>query len=133
MFLVLSILGFANSLYLVWKHYQKKPLVCPLNHDCNIVTESRWSSVFGIRNEVLGAVFFALLLDGVILLFLLPTREATILFLFLMGTGGSLLFSLFLLYLQIFVIKDYCFYCLLSALITLFLFANSILLNNFSS
>jgi len=128
LFIVLCVLGLANSLYLVRKHQQKKPLICPLEHDCSVVTESRWSHVFGVRNEVLGTLFFLSLLGGILSTIFAPALQPTIFFLLIMGTGGSLLFSGFLIFVQIKIIKDYCFYCLLSALITLFLFLNSLLL-----
>lgn len=128
LFIVLCVLGLANSLYLVRKHYQKKPLVCPLEHDCSVVTEGKWSHVFGIRNELLGSLFFLLLLGGALSTIFVPVFQPTIFILFIIGTGGSLLFSGFLIFVQIRIIKDYCFYCLLSALITIFLFLNSLLL-----
>lgn len=127
--MVLSVLGIVNASYLFWKHRQKKPLVCPLDHDCSVVTESKWSNIFGIRNEIIGGLFFLLLLVGVFVALLVPMLEAMIFLIFLISAGGALLFSLFLVFIQKYVIKDYCFYCLLSALITLLLFLNSILLN----
>jgi len=126
--MVLSLLGLANSSYLVWKHYRKKPMVCPLNHDCSVVTESKWSHIFFIRNEVLGVLFFAAMLGSILFTFFVPVFTQTILLLILLATIWSLLFSTFLILIQIFTIKDYCFYCIVSAIITLFLFLNSLLL-----
>jgi len=123
-FLALSIGGMVNSSYLVYKHYQKKPLVCPLNHDCSKVTESKWSKIFFIRNEVLGLLFFIFLLMSMIILIFNPDLNIlkTIV---LISTGLSLLFSISLVLIQKYIIKDYCFYCLISALITLLIFFNS--------
>ncbi|NCN98638.1 hypothetical protein GW923_00410 [Candidatus Pacearchaeota archaeon] len=56
--MVLSFIGIINSIYLVLKHYKKKPLVCPMNHDCRVVTESKWSKIFIIRNDFLGVIFY---------------------------------------------------------------------------
>jgi len=122
LFIVLSVLGIANAAYLVKQHYKKKPLICPLDHDCSVVTESRWSHIFFIRNEILGLSFFLVLLGGILLSIFAPSLKTTIIFLLPFVTGLGLLFSVFLLLVQIYAIKDYCFYCLISALLTLLLF-----------
>ena len=57
--ILLSFLGLVNAVYLTYKHYfTAKPLVCPINHDCNAVLNSRWSNILGIRNEILGVLFY---------------------------------------------------------------------------
>ena len=125
-FIVLSITGLLISGFLIRKHYlkQKQPLVCPLNHDCSVVTESKWSHIFYVRNEVLGFLFYAALLTGIIIVLVLP-QLVMITKLILLATAGGLFFSLFLIFVQVKLIKDYCFYCLLSAGISLLLFVNS--------
>ena len=127
-FIVLTIGGIVNAGYLLVKHYQKKPLVCPLNHDCSKVTESKWGKIFFIRNEVLGLLFFLFLFASILTLIFNP--ELSILrTLILIAVFFGLLFSIFLVLLQKYVIKDYCFYCLISAIITLLMFFNSFYLN----
>jgi len=128
-FITLAVAGIADAGYLVWKHYSHKaePLVCPLDHDCSKVTESRWSHLFGVRNEVLGLLFYASMLAAGIATFLLPAIQTIFLFVTL-STGAGLLFSLFLIWVEVYKIKDYCFYCLLSSLITALLFINSFFL-----
>ncbi len=123
--IVLSLLGVADSVYLTWKHYRKQPLACPLNDKCEIVTESRWSKVFGIRNEVLGIIYYLFVIGGALYFFFVDENIKTI---FVIFTGLALLFSLFLLFLQSYVIKSYCFYCLISALISLLIFLNSLVI-----
>ena len=127
-FIALAAGGLINASYLTYKHFQKKPLVCPIGHDCNAVTESRWGNIFGVRNEILGVVFYALVLLGAISLTALPgifIFSNLKLYLVIL-TGGGLVFSIFLTLVQKFAIKSYCFYCLISAIISLFLFLNSL-------
>ncbi len=125
-FLALSVGGIITSGYLVWKHYrkQKQPLVCPLNHDCSVVTESKWSHLFYVRNEVLGLLFYVgMVMAGLGMAFL--SNYAGLLRLVVrISAAFSMLFSLFLVFIQVKVIKDYCFYCLISAVITLLMFVN---------
>lgn len=125
-FLVLCLVGAFNAGYLVWTHRKKKPLVCPLDHDCSTVTESKWSRIFFIRNDTLGLMFFLALLLGSLVAFFLPIRGSFLLWCIFLATSGGLLFSVFLIAVQVYVLKDYCFYCCISALITLLLFLNSI-------
>ncbi|MDO8511593.1 MAG: vitamin K epoxide reductase family protein [Nanoarchaeota archaeon] len=129
-FITLAIAGIADAGYLVWKHYRHNagPLVCPLDHDCSKVTESRWSTIFWVRNEVLGLLFYISMLAAGLMVFFMPGLALVSLpltSLIKVAAGAGLLFSLFLLWVQLYKIKDYCFYCMLSALINLLLFVNS--------
>ena len=127
-FLVLSVGGLVNASYLAWQHRSGTPLVCPMNHDCRTVTESSWASLFGVRNEVLGLLFFLGMLSGMLLALAVPAWEGLLHVWFLLGAAGGVLFSLFLMGVQVWALKDYCFYCLVSAGITVFLFLDSLLL-----
>ncbi len=127
-FIVLSICGMINSGYLIYKHNQKKPLVCPLNHNCSVVTESEYGRIFFIRNEVLGFIFYLALLTTMLVIIFNPDLFSILKLPILIATLLSLLFSIFLVLLQKYVIKDYCFYCLISTIITLLIFINSVYL-----
>jgi len=132
-FITLAIVGIVDAGYLVWKHYSPKasPLVCPLDHDCSKVTESRWSTIFWVRNEVLGFFFYASMLAAGLILFFMPGLvlvSLPLILLMKLAAGFGLVFSLFLIWVQIYKIKDYCFYCMISALITLLLVVNSFFL-----
>ncbi len=125
-FLVLCLAGTFNAGYLVWAHRQKKQLVCPLDHDCSTVTESTWSQLFFIRNDTLGLLFFLSLFFVSLIAFFLPSWNSFFFWFLVLATGIGVLFSLFLICIQVYVLKDYCFYCCISALITLLLFLNSL-------
>ncbi|HEY4475194.1 MAG TPA: vitamin K epoxide reductase family protein [Candidatus Paceibacterota bacterium] len=127
-FIVLSLAGLVNAGYLSYKHFQKKLLVCPINHDCNAVVESKWGHMFGVRNEILGILYYLAMFAGILIFILKPNLILDISNYIFIGTAIGLIFSAFLTYLQKFVIKEYCFYCLISALISLLLFINSLAL-----
>ena len=124
-FIALSALGIVNSGYLVHQHFKKKHLVCPLNHDCNIVTESKWSRIFFIRNEILGFLFYISMFFSMLALIFNQNLFSVLRIPLLISASFGLLFSIFLVLLQKFIIKDYCFYCLISAFLTLLIFLNS--------
>ena len=127
--IVLALLGIIDSAYLAWTHFKKKPLSCPIN-GCEAVVESKWSKIFFVRNEVLGIVFYLAILVGAILLFqglgIIGTLKIKIILVIMSAIG--LLFSAFLVYVQAKIIKSYCFYCLISSLITLLIFLNVLFL-----
>ena len=127
-FVVLAFSGLIDTGYLVYKHAMKarQPLVCPLRMDCAKVTEGEFSKTFGIRNDYLGILYYLSALIGAFLGMKFPEMKKVIYTLLLLMTGGGLLFSGYLVYLQAKVIKEYCFYCLVSAGITSLLFINAI-------
>lgn len=127
-FLVLSALGVIDAGYLFYSHRKAKPLICPLDHPCDVVTESRWAAMFGVRNETLGLLFYLAVFAGGLGILLFPAYAPLLAQLLFWGTLAGLAFSLFLVYLQIYAIRNYCFYCMISAGITLLLFLNSIAL-----
>jgi uncharacterized membrane protein len=128
-FITLAVAGVVDAGYLVWKHYKHNstPLVCPLDHDCSKVTESKWAQVLGIRNEVLGLLFYIAMLSAGFLLFF-RSGSANILLSIKLATAVGALFSLFLIWVQFYKVKDYCFYCMISALINILLLVNSFFL-----
>ena len=124
--LVLGLLGVIDTTYLIRKSREKKPLVCPIGEDCNKVLDSKWNKIFFVKNGILGLLFYVGIIVGAILL-LLEFNE-TILKILTIGSGIGVLFSGFLVFIQTRVIKNYCFYCLISALINVLIFLNLLLL-----
>jgi len=75
---------------------------------------------------VMGLLFYVSMLAAGVAAFFLPN---SLLFLVIkLATGLALLVSLFLLWVQLYKVKDYCFYCIISALINVLLFLNGFFL-----
>ena len=123
--IVLAILGIFDSGYLVKERVKKKPLSCPIDGGCEKVVESKWNTTFFIKNDILGLFYYVLILFLTLYLFFIS--EKLLLFTKILS-GASLLFSLFLVFIQAKIIKEYCFYCLISALINLLIFVNVFIL-----
>ena len=124
-FILLSILGVIDAGYLFHSHRKEKPLICPLDHPCDVVTESKWARMLGVRNETLGLLYYVVLFVGIVWAVMAPAASPLLFKLLFFAALGGFLFSLFLVYLQIVVIKNYCFYCMISAGISFLLFLNS--------
>lgn len=124
--IVLAFLGLIDSAYLYWHHLRKKPLACPIdNHDCNAVVESKWGKLFGFKNEVLGIFYYVFV---IVLAFLLFYGTEKLIYFLTIISLGALAFSFYLFYVQAKILRNYCFYCLISALINLLIFGNVIAL-----
>ncbi len=121
--LILAVAGFIDSVYLSWIKFSHTESSCIRGiGDCFTVNTSRYSEVQGIPIAVFGAVGYL-----IIIVTLLAWRrpgffeENSSLILFGVTLFG-VLYSIYLTYLEIAVIKAICPFCLLSATIMLILF-----------
>lgn len=134
--ILIALVGLANVGYLLWKRYGPKagPLVCPFNQACDLVLESRYGRALGIRNELIGAAYYLLMLAFLLLaLGGLPLPVALFgirdpLALAFLISIPAFIASLILTAIQHFVLKNYCSYCLLANLLNALLFFGLFLL-----
>lgn len=114
---VASIIGFIDSVYLAYVKLSHTPIYCtPGLGDCAVVQTSQWSEIWGIPIAVLGAIAYLILIS----IFLFENRIGLLTkysdyLLFGISLFGFL-YSLFLTWLEIFVIHALCQWCILSAL-----------------
>ncbi len=115
--IVASIIGFIDSVYLAYVKFSHTPIYCtPGLGDCAVVQTSQWSEIWGIPIAVLGAIAYLILIS----IFLFENRIGLLTkysdyLLFGISLFGFL-YSLFLTWLEIFVIHALCQWCILSAL-----------------
>ena len=113
---VFALLGALVALYLWLYHLGLSPLVCPIA-GCEKVQKSEFSSLLGIPVAALGVVAFAGLfassLAGVLVDRWRIERAV------LAISSLSLLAYLWLTYLELFVIRAICFWCVVSSLMML--------------
>ena len=126
-----SLIGFLVSWYIYYKkNHTKEKLVCHIGNDCEKVVNSNYSKVLGIPLEVLGVAYYLFLSLMVIATHLGSfTLFGFMIFdLILVASTGAFVFSVFLIYIQAFVIRDWCEYCLISATMSVAIFLIEILL-----
>ena len=120
LFLVISLLGFLDAAYLTIEHYRGVVPPCAIVTGCETVTTSQYSLILGVPVALLGAVYYLLLIILSILYFDTKNerwiKRAAIL------TPLGLLASTWFIYLQGFIIKAWCLYCLGSATTSTLLF-----------
>ena len=115
--IVLASIGLLNAIYLTWIKLANQVAQCAGIGDCEAVNSSPYSEIGGIPIALLGtSAFFVILL---VLLFeerneiLRENGPLLVVAISLVGV----LYSLYLTYIEIYVIKAICPYCVLSALI----------------
>ena len=109
-----SLIGFLDSTYLTIQHYRGFWLDCGPLLECDAVLTSQYAVIGGIPLALLGALYY-------LAIFLLTVayydrKHRCILSIIANLTILGFLTSLILVYLQAFIIRAFCFYCLLSAL-----------------
>jgi dihydroorotate dehydrogenase subfamily 2 len=119
-FLILSLLGLLDSIFLTWEHYALASVGCPVTPtiNCLAVTTSIYSEIFGIPLALFGIVYYSSLIT---FLFLSRKQKMFLHFYILLSIFG-ILFSVYLVFIQSLLIKMYCIYCLISAGLSFFNF-----------
>ena len=115
----LGVVGFFISYYIYNKVRNGEKLVCVIGKKCDVVIGSKYNTMFGFKNEIFGMIYYSLVVIlSLVFIFgteiLLGFSLSSILI--LMAVAG-VLFSIYLTYIQFFVLKATCDYCLLSALV----------------
>jgi uncharacterized membrane protein len=112
---VVALGGIADAVYLTIHHLTAEPVPCGEAFDCGAVLTSPYAEIGGIPLAAFGAAaYFA----AFSLALLAAFGNRLMWKLFTVQIVLMALFTLYLLYLQAFVIKAYCQFCLISAGIT---------------
>ena len=111
----LSLVGLADAIYLTIEHITGQSVRCTIIAGCSEVLSSSYAVISGIPVAMIGAVAYFTVFSLAIL-YLFGYRFTHLLLLILVG--GMFICTLWFLYLQAFVIKAFCQFCLLSAAVT---------------
>jgi protein-disulfide isomerase/uncharacterized membrane protein/rhodanese-related sulfurtransferase len=122
--LAVSLLGLFDSLYLLYTYTSpSRPMVC-LGTGCDAVRASAYSSLWGVPMPAFGVLGYTLLAILIVAESLFPGPLARLARYAILGiTGFGFLFSLYLEYLQAFVIHAFCAWCVTSGVAMSALFA----------
>ncbi|PKL36474.1 hypothetical protein CVV38_01035 [Candidatus Peregrinibacteria bacterium HGW-Peregrinibacteria-1] len=123
--MALSLIGLVDSGYLTLKHFSGVPPECNIFSGCDVVTTSEYSEVFGVPLALFGAGYY--LAVFLLAVFYLDRKKLIALNLIRLATVFGFLMSIWLVYLQIFVIGAICEYCMLSAISSTLLFTLSLI------
>ncbi len=125
--IVFALAGSSVASYVHIKKTTNLPMVCPLKGDCDSVTRSRFSTFLGIPVETIGLAYYALVAVVYALNTILPSGlPDVVMFLTIGVTIGAFVFSLYLTFIQAFVVRSWCTWCLLSAGFSTFIFITAV-------
>lgn len=111
----LAVIGLGETVYLIRKRMVSENPVCLIGVDCNLVLGSKYSKFFGVHNDILGLLFYIMILSvsGFLVIGVEPLEIWGFILKIFVAVGSLL--SLVFTYLQWRVIKAWCFWCLVSA------------------
>lgn len=125
--LIFGIAGFMLATYIYLKKKTAQPMVCPLNGECDLVTQSQYSKFLGVPVEKMGMVYYALVIVVYALHgFISDLLPDAVMFLMTGVTIGAFIFSLYLIFIQAFVLKKWCTWCIFSACFSTFIFITAV-------
>ena len=110
-----ALVGLADAIYLTVQHVTGQSVRCTIVSGCSEVLSSTYASFNGIPLALIGAVaYFTVFSLAILAAFGYPFVRR----LLAVTVGSMFLTTLWLLYLQAFVIGHFCQFCLLSAVVT---------------
>jgi uncharacterized membrane protein len=107
---IVAVIGLADSGYLTVKHLRGDYVRC--DSDCSAVLGSKYADINGVPIAGIGAVAYFAVLTAAVLAALGYAKARHVVALLAIPMA---LISLWLIYLQAFIIHSFCKYCLLSA------------------
>lgn len=118
-----SFIGLLDAAYLTYEHYSNfiPPCATSIFVDCGKVLQSSYSVIFGIPLALLGVFHYLLLIALIILILAFHNKIARYLFVF--DSAFGFFASLYLVFLQLVVIRSICLYCMVSAITSTIIFS----------
>ncbi len=109
---LVAVIGLVDSLYLSVTHYTNALVPCSFTHGCETVLRSSYSEIFGIPVAAFGVIFYITVLSASVFFIQHKTYH------WWLSVWGVIGFfsTVYLIYIQAFILHAYCQYCLLSAL-----------------
>lgn len=112
-FTIVSFLGFLDATYLTAQHYMGAIPPCVITTGCETVLTSEHSVIFGVPTALWGAIYYLLIF--ILAVLTLDLKQPEIIRIAAYITPLGFFASLYFVYLQFFVIKEICSYCMISA------------------
>lgn len=122
------VLGLLNAVILYWQYLRSlrgQKMVCLIGGDCMAVVSSPYGKTLGIKNEIIGVLYYLFLLITLIIGVQYPWFFPKIYSAHFLANFFALSYSVYLFLLQNRVLKKYCSWCIISGIINLALFVFS--------
>jgi uncharacterized membrane protein len=123
---LVSFVGFLDASYLTIAHYTGVSLRCTVFNGCEQVTTSKYSEILGIPVALLGVLYYLTIL--LTTLFYFDSRKDCLPRYIAWATCAGMSASVWFVFLQVFIIKAICQYCMVSATTSTLLFIFGIII-----
>ena len=128
LYLTIALCGVAGLLISGHIHNKKRrhePLTCPIGHSCDTVIHSEYSKFMNMPVEILGVAYYGLITATYFAYFMMPSLPGSLFAIGVLGVSGlAFIFSVYLIAVQMFILRQWCTWCIISAtLCTLIFFA----------
>jgi uncharacterized membrane protein len=120
---ILALFGFFVARHIYKEKRASRPLICPIKFDCQTVVHSDYSKFLGVPVEIFGMIYYVFIFSSYFALAFLGSvlPQGYIIFLALISVF-AFLFSMYLIFIQMFVLRKFCSWCLVSAFICSLIF-----------
>jgi len=134
--LVVAVLGFCGFFvaHYLYRHKKTKTrlLMCPMKFNCYDVIHSNYATFFGVSLEIYGLIYYAFI-TIVYLYFSFVSISSLSFIVFLVALSFSaFIFSIYLIIVQILILREGCFWCFVSAFISIIIFILTYFIYDFS-
>lgn len=125
--LAASFFGFYVAWYIRRHKKSGEKMVCPLDSDCENVVHSDYSKFLGIPLEFMGMAYYTIIFMTYVVETWKPGSLPLIATQMVLGTtAAAFVFSIYLIGIQLFKLKEWCTWCLISASMCLIIFITAI-------
>lgn len=118
--IILSIFGAINAYFLNWQYRRYMEtgtkMFCFLGEDCSKVVGSKYGTHLGLKNEIFGIAYYLTVVAFSLATYYVKFPSYVPILILVMGLAATL-FSAYLLYLQAYVLKTFCSWCLIAIFI----------------
>jgi uncharacterized membrane protein len=129
----LSFVGFIITFHIYHKQRTGEKLVCFVGRDCDAVIKSEYASFLGVANTIWGMIYFSFTGLAYLAHIVYPQIGTPIFILSaIMITSAAFLFSIYLIFIQMFALRQWCEWCLLAGAISALIFFLAISEYNFN-
>lgn len=125
--IVLPIIGLIDASYLTYQHFSPYPIPCSSLSNCEIVTTSIYSQIAGVPVALFGVLFY--LTSFVLSVLIYKRKKKVYIGLLLLFSSFAFLASVGFVYIQLFVLRQICEYCMLSAVVSTLIFISSLFIS----
>lgn len=129
--IVCGLAGFFVARHIQNTKRRAEKLTCPIGFECDAVVKSKYAKFLGVPVENVGLLYYACIAVGYALFLVVPAL-AQLFPLFslaaLAASAAAFLFSLYLTGVQLFALRQWCSWCLVSATLCVVIFAAALTL-----